>query len=143
MSEIDQSRDQVTDGLAEAAGTMSSVASVMATMARQLERISNRGTLLVAILMVTALAALVGVVGDGVLIWGVIPANHRTTLNTNAIVRAQIPGLQSQIAQRDKTISDQQYELNEAVAAIKQLAGILEAHHIQPPEVTINPPPNP
>lgn len=60
----------------------------------------------------------------------------------NDVVSAQIPALKSQVMQRDKTISDQQYELNEAIAAIKKLAIQVKMLGGDPGQITINPPPN-
>lgn len=71
-----------------------------------------------------------------------VAINYENVHTTNKVVTSQIPGLQSQIQQRDKTISDQHYELNEAIAAIKALAAKLQTHGINPGEITINPPPN-
>lgn len=65
---------------------------------------------------------------------------HRIIESTNEAVRAEIPGLQEQIRQRDKTISDQQYVIEQAVEAIKKLAKQVQDLGGDPGQITISPP---
>lgn len=56
------------------------------------------------------------------------------------VVIVQVPALKSQISQRDKTISDQHYELDQAIAAIKKLAAQVISLGGDPGQITISPP---
>lgn len=63
-----------------------------------------------------------------------------TTLSTNRTVKRDIPRLEARIAELDKTIEDQNYVLNEqAVPAIIDMAKILTANGIDPPQVLLSP----
>lgn len=63
-----------------------------------------------------------------------------STDTTKKVLTSQIPGLQKQIKDRDQTITDQQYELAQAVDAIKKLAGQVQSLGGDPGQITINPP---
>lgn len=97
-------------------------------------RLYRGGLLLLAILSLLLIVIAVHkvyVISDNVI---------RLSEDTHNVVTSQIPGLQSQITQRDKTIRDQQDELNQAVAAITKLAKQVKDLGGDPGQITIQPP---
>ena len=71
-------------------------------------------------------------------------SNHSLQATNAKTLNAQIPGLQAQIKRDDKTISDDNYILNqEAVPAIEKLAKQVIALHGNPGQIELKPPSDP
>lgn len=90
----------------------------------------KRGVLLIGTIVVLILLSNVA---QFVILYQLSRSNH-------SVLTSQIPGLKAQIAVRDRTISDQQFELQTAVDYIIKFSKKIEALGGKPGRVEIKPP---